>query len=310
MKIQHSRRPYVLGLLVGILVFTTSSVGAQSTKVENANQIVSLPLILRNFEYGPTSFAGQVVDATTNKPINNAQVCLTTSILPSDTCVITEEDGNYLIEGVIVGVTHTLMASHDDYFEITKVSAPTSGMTKTINFALPPTVLDGDYLILLTWSSTEYWSPGEENDLDAYLWTPYKSDVDGDSAVGENEFTVIYQAYRGFKDQIPFVFFDVDVRLGSGPETITIVQKKSGIYSYGVENVNAAEQGVPFISGTSANVKIYDVSGKIDEFNVPQGGNKDFWYVFDLDADSGTITAKNCLIDYPDLADKSTLVCP
>ncbi len=69
-----------------------------------------------------------------------------------------------------------------------------------------------DYLILLTWNSTEYWSPGVENDLDAYLWTPFKSDVDGDGDVGDNEYTVIYQDNRGSENQLPYVYFDVDVR--------------------------------------------------------------------------------------------------
>ncbi len=67
---------------------------------------------------------------------------------------------------------------------------------------------------------------------------------------------------------------------------------------------------MPYISGTSATVQVYDVGGLIASFDVPTSGDKDFWYVFDLDAISGTVTEKNCLIDYPSIADKSTLLCP
>ena len=300
MMFKHLRSLTLLIVLGGVLALAPSGVTARSPESSDAaaDHVLNLPLILRNFQFGPASFAGKVVDATTNQPINNAEVCLTTSSLPADICQITEEDGTYLFEGVLVGISHSLEAKHQNYFPVTKFAAAATGVTKTVNFALPPSILDGDYLVLLTWSSTKFWSPGVENDLDAYMWTPFLSPG--------NE--VIHQANRGSKTLFPYVYLDIDVRQGSGPETITIVQSSPGIYSYGVDNFNAGKLGVPPISGTGANVQLYNVGGLVKEYNVPEGGNKNFWYVFDLNADTGELTDVNCLTDYPTLPARP--VCP
>ena len=87
----------------------------------------------------------------------------------------------------------------------------------------------------------------------------------------------------------PWACLDVDNVTGYGPETITIKQRYNGTYVYAVYNYSQN----PAITASQGVVRVYGQSGLVATFNVPTSGNGAWWYVFDLNGNTGAITPHN-----------------
>lgn len=105
----------------------------------------------------------------------------------------------------------------------------------------------------------------------------------------------------------PWANLDVDDTDSFGPETITITQQAEGTHIYAVHNFSDAlttPDGDPVarmaLANSGAHVVVYDASGPIAEFTVPnQEGT--LWTVFTLN--DGVITPVNLMsfVADPDL---------
>ena len=150
--------------------------------------------------------------------------------------------------------------------------------TKNLDFSLSPEMTAGEMRMVLNWGS-------QPKDLDLHLYTPT---IDGT----RHE---IYWNSVGSKSYAPFVFLDHDDQDGFGPETITISKPVSGTYRCFVENYSTA----PSITTSSGVVQFYGSTGLLKTINVPLTGSGIYWYVCDIDGNTGAITVKNILQNEP-----------
>ncbi len=221
-----------------------------------------MPTIMRSI--GTGIVLGQVVNATNNHPIQNAQVC----ILDTTQCTRTDNQGRYIIRQVAVG-HHRVRASANGYISITEEIQVQPGATATVNFALSPSLAQGEIRIVLSWGLNP-------RDLDSHLWLPAARPYH------------VYYANKGDCSVFPYACLDVDDTTSYGPETITIKQRFDGTYVYAVHHF----AGSGSLATSSATVRVYDSSGLIREFHVPSGSGI-WWYVFDMDGRTGRITSRN-----------------
>ena len=135
---------------------------------------------------------------------------------------------------------------------------------------MSPTLAAGEIRVVLTWGQNP-------SDLDSHLWLP-----------ASNAYHV-YWANRGSCTGSPWACLDVDDVTSYGPETTTIKQRYNGTYVYAVYNYT----GSPSINSSQGVVHVYGQSGLVATFNVPAGGSGRWWYVFDLNGNSGAIIPRN-----------------
>jgi hypothetical protein len=226
-----------------------------------------LPLLLRVTAPPPGTVSGRVISAVSTQPIPGAQVC----VLSSNQCVTSNAQGNYSISNVVAG-NQTVRASATGFSTLQQAVTVPAGGTATLNFALSPTLGQGELRIVLTWGATPL-------DLDSHLWLP-----------ASNPYHV-YWANRGNCNTFPFACLDVDDTTSFGPETITIKQRYAGTYVYAVYNYSNETA----ITSSGGRVQIYGPSGLVATYNVPTSGNGRWWYVFDLNGSTGQITPRNVI---------------
>jgi hypothetical protein len=174
-----------------------------------------------------------------------------------------------------------------------------SAETTVQDFSLSPLLTEGQLRIVLTWGD-------EPHDLDSHLWLP-----------ADKPYHLAYYR-RGSVDQCPFAELDVDQTGGCGPETITIDRRTgTGIYRYAVDRYSGgcslsdgcctgSCSGVP-AGYCPPTVRVFDSSGLRVTFVPPQGQDGEWWHVFDMDSQTGSITEINQILDsqnapalYPD----------
>lgn len=142
------------------------------------------------------------------------------------------------------------------------------------NYTVTPVLSGGEMRIVLTWGATP-------SDLDSHLTGP----VTGNAS----RFHVYYASKAATR-----VNLDVDDISSYGPETITISEFLPGIYRYSVHdysNRGSASSGA--LSGSGAQVKVFQGSALVAAFNVPTGQTGSLWTVFEMDGTTKTITPKN-----------------
>ncbi len=226
-----------------------------------------LPIILRRPALAPGTVTGRVVNAVNSQAISGAQVC----VLSSNQCTTTNAQGNYTIANVAAG-SQTVRASASGFTTLQQSVTVPAGGTVTLNFALSPILGQGEIRIVLTWGATP-------RDLDSHLWLP-----------PANPFH-IYYANKGSCTAFPYACLDVDDVTSYGPETVTIKQRFNGTYIYGVYNWSNDAA----ITSSGGRVQVYGASGLVAQYNVPTSGNGRWWYVFDLNGNTGQITPRNVI---------------
>ncbi len=228
------------------------------------------------------SLEGKISSATTGLIIAGAKV----TVMGESLFSTSDDSGNYSISNIPEG-PYSLRASGEgldnnniDEIEIVKDS------TTTINFVLSPSLLGGSGLmrIVLSWGE-------RPADLDSHIKTP----------VIDNQFHHVFWSSRGDSSSAPNTWLDVDDVTSYGPETITFYLAHPGYYYYYIKNYTASvaefpEQVMP-LSGSEAQVEIYDRDGARERFEVPTVGSGLFWNVCMIDLRSMSIIPVNQLQD-------------
>jgi len=223
--------------------------------------------------------AGWVVDATSNEPIADAQVCGSGGAA----CARTDAGGDYRLAGVPVGESN-LRVTASGYSTLTTRVAITAGETLTRALALSTPLDAGQWRFVLTWDA-------QPPDLDTFLWLPNGQ--------------AVFWGSRGDCDPNPpstpvGACLEQDSRDGYGPETMTITDLRSGgYYTLGVHRYDDPSDAItePPVTTSGARLHVYDSEGLQLEFRIPGEGEGQFWYVLDLDA-TGLITPYNAVSDH------------
>jgi adhesin/invasin len=283
MKINLYRRWLSVGFSLILLFLVGSPVVGVSA--DGAGPPLYLPIVGGKLNYGPGMIAGRVINASSGAPVENARVCINPT-----KCKMTGSDGKYQIPGVDPG-GHLLTASADKFNSDSRWSGVIAGESATQNFALSPVFTSENVALrfVLTWDPTPTWPPnGWDNDLDAHLWMA--------------AFTPVHISAESIGNctMYPNACLEVDYKQGFGPETVAIRKLENATYYYGVLNFYQGYDGVPPITGTSAQVQVYNENGLLYTFKVPSTGNGDFWYVFSLASDGNlaVFTERNCLTNF------------
>lgn len=214
--------------------------------------------------YPGGTVSGTVRSATTGEPLPGASVTL-----GDGTTILTGVDGTFAFAGVLPGAT-TVAASAEGYSDgLLEDVVVTAGATTTVDVLLSPTLSAGSLRVVLSWAE-------EPRDLDSHMWTP------------ETQPYHVYFGGPGSLEGCPGTALDLDDTSGFGPETITIQSPIVGTYRYGVRLFG----GVGTLSQSMAVVEVFDTSGLIARFEVPQNGTaaETWWHVFDADPSTGSLT--------------------
>jgi hypothetical protein len=215
------------------------------------------------------SVSGQVTSAVTGQGIGGASVCLASG----SPCTTADGAGNYTLSGVSTG-SQTLRASADGYFPLDQTVNVVVNQASQLNFVLSPTLAQGAMRIVLTWGANP-------RDLDSHLWLPSSHPYH------------ISWGHKGNCSVDPYACLDIDDQYSFGPETITINQRFEGTYRYAVYKY----AGDGPITASGAHVQVYDSTGLIADYWVPTSGSGNWWYVFDLNGDTGAITVRNTIME-------------
>ena len=220
---------------------------------------------------GDGVLVGEVVDATTNKPLEGASV----KIVGTPLVAITGKNGRFrLIEAPTGPVGIEVIAPNFSMDQLDRELAakkPTS-----IRVALSPGMSAGQMRVVLTWGA-------EPNDLDAHLQGPLPDDQSFHVYFGE----------KGDLKSKEFVSLDVDDRDGEGPETITVLGVLPGRYHYFVHDYsNAGTLESDALGKSGAEVKLYQ-GGQTYRFKANNQAIGNHWHVCDINvAQNGTVTVQ------------------
>ena len=195
---------------------------------------------------------------------------------------------------------HLLTATADKFNSDSRWMGVVAGESATQNFALSPVFTSENVAlrIVLTWDPTPTWPiPIRLRQLGQRFRRPYVAG--GDSLHGtflrtrtteEIVQTIRMPAWRWITSR------DLD------PETVAIRKLENATYYYGVLNYYQGYPGVPPMTGTSAQVQVYNENGLLYTFKVPSTGDGDFWYVFSMASDGNlaVFTERNCITSFSD----------
>jgi len=190
----------------------------------------------------PAVLTGIVTNASNAAPINGATVAITGG--PSAT---TNASGAYTINNPPTGQRTVQTSASGFTTRMDTVSIAASGTT-TFSTSLPPVAVAGNVTIVLGWGA-------QPPDLDAHLTGP-------NSAGGR------FHVYFQDRNPVPYASLDVDVRTGTGPETITVAPVNgnfvAGSYSYFVNNFS----GTPGFERENGTVTIFQGGRQLQQFRT------------------------------------------
>lgn len=178
---------------------------------------------------------------------------------------------------------YTLQASADGYVSETVNIAAVSDATITKDLTLVPKNASGGKLrIVLTWGYSPY-------DLDAHLFGP--------TVPGNGTFHTYYYSKNYYYGNSNIANLDLDDRYSYGPETTTVNKlNKSGTYRFYIHDyTNRAKSSSKALSQSNAKVTVY-LNGKLKAvYHVPVNRGGTVWHVFDYNAKTQTLSAKNTM---------------
>lgn len=223
---------------------------------------------------GTNTVTGTVVDATTGTGIANATLNVRSNWNNVNGDVVatasTSADGSYSVD--LVRGYYTIEFVVDGYSS-TFVNVASSNAVGPMNGVLNPTnttteVDSTQFRIVLTWGETP-------RDLDSHLVGP---SADGGC------FHVCYYDKVYTENGENVASLDVDDVSSYGPETVTIVNANpDAVYYYSVKNYSNQSATSMTMSESGANVKVYQGSVLVAEYNVPLNQAGYIWNVFKIE---------------------------
>ena len=213
---------------------------------------------------------GQVTNAVDGTGIANTVVSIEGS------SGLTDDDGNYALYFIFESGQYNVDAVNDDYCPFDGLFQIPEGYnqnTYIYNMSMSPFPDPGEIRMVLNWGE-------EPSDLDSHLKTP---EIEGQTHH-------ISYSNKGSSEQAPYAKLDIDDTSGFGPETFTIKQTFDGTYVYYIYQYSSGGS----LATSNATIKIYNTPECDGEtIFVPNTGEGRFWYVCDIDGESGEITLVN-----------------
>ena len=174
----------------------------------------------------------------------------------------TDADGNLVIE--LVSGVYTLEIRLNGYAVGYKTVVVDED--KTVSAALTKPVKDKEMKVVLSWDG--------EQDLDSYLFTPYKAKKGNMAYIGGN----------AKKDKHGNKLY-LDGKDGNNVEVINIANIKKGNYKYYVSDyTNSLKKNYSAkdMAGLNIRVEVYDKNGLVAVYIIPYDPNGVIWEVFEI----------------------------
>ena len=174
----------------------------------------------------------------------------------------TDADGNLVIE--LVSGVYTLEIRLNGY--VVGYKTVVVDEDKTVSAALTKPVKDKEMKVVLSWDG--------EQDLDSYLFTPYKAKKGNMAYIGGN----------AKKDKHGNRLY-LDGKNGNNVEIINIANIKNGNYKYYVSdytNSITKNYSAKDMAGLNIRVEVYDKNGLVAVYIIPYNPNGVIWEVFEI----------------------------
>ena len=174
----------------------------------------------------------------------------------------TDADGNLVIE--LVSGVYTLEIRMNGYAVGYKTVVVDED--KKVSAALTKPVKDKEMKVVLSWDG--------EQDLDSYLFTPYKAKKGNMAYIGGN----------AKKDKHGNRLY-LDGKNGNNVEIINIANIKNGYYKYYVSdytNSITKNYSAKDMAGLNIRVEVYDKNGLVAVYIIPYNPNGVIWEVFEI----------------------------
>ena len=174
----------------------------------------------------------------------------------------TDADGNLVIE--LVSGVYTLEIRLNGY--VVGYKTVVVDEDKTVSAALTKPVKDKEMKVVLSWDG--------EQDLDSYLFTPYKAKKGNMAYIGGN----------AKKDKHGNSLY-LDGKNGNNVEIINIANIKKGNYKYYVSdytNSITKNYSAKDMAGLNIRVEVYDKNGLVAVYIIPYNPNGVIWEVFEI----------------------------
>ena len=174
----------------------------------------------------------------------------------------TDADGNLVIE--LVSGVYTLEIRLNGY--VVGYKTVVVDEDKNVSAALTKPVKDKEMKVVLSWDG--------EQDLDSYLFTPYKAKKGNMAYIGGN----------AKKDKHGNRLY-LDGKNGNNVEVINIANIKKGNYKYYVSDYTNSIQknyAAKDMAGLNIRVEVYDKNGLVAVYIIPYNPNGVIWEVFEI----------------------------
>ena len=174
----------------------------------------------------------------------------------------TDADGNLVIE--LVSGVYTLEIRLNGY--VVGYKTVVVDEDKNVSAALTKPVKDKEMKVVLSWDG--------EQDLDSYLFTPYKAKKGNMAYIGGS----------AKKDKHGNRLY-LDGKNGNNVEIINIANIKNGYYKYYVSDYTNSIQknyAAKDMAGLNIRVEVYDKNGLVAVYIIPYNPNGVIWEVFEI----------------------------
>lgn len=273
---------------------------------QNPISIGTIPMI-RNSISGEGTAVGNVINARTVAPLTGVTLSFREGINNTGGTVLStglnDSDGNYSIS-VPTGV-YTITYEKPGFTDVQRPAVIIGGQDTMIqSVPMITSTIGGNSFatMVLTWAQ-------DPKDLDTFLTGP-STLLDSTATLGGERFKLAYyqkefSTIDGYVNgsivnkedpcatSTLIAGIDVDDTTSFGPETTTLCQVETGIYSYYIHHYSGSSS----MSDSPAIVTVTTASGISTAFIAPAGAtgtNTDLWHVFDLD-NFGNLTPVNSM---------------
>jgi hypothetical protein len=238
---------------------------------------------------GPGDVSGTIVNALSGTGVEGLSVQLRPGINVTTGTVVagtaTLSNGSYSFSNLNAGQYTAQVGRtgyNTTYFTIVSIGGTTTGNQ---NATITPILSTQETRIILTWGFTPA-------DLDSHMTGPLPD--------GTRFHMFFPYAEANLGSPWPtYVKLDLDDTMNYGPETTTIYQQVPGTYRFSVHDyTNLFSTNSYALSGSGAQVRVYQGSNLVASFNVPANQAATLWTVFEMNGT--TITPINTMSNVSD----------